>query len=45
MHKDPKDIEFGLDTFGDVTVGLDGAPLHQAQVIRNVVEQGRGNML
>ena len=30
-------IEFGLDTFGDVTVGLDGTPVSHAQVIRNVV--------
>jgi probable LLM family oxidoreductase len=33
-------LEFGLDTFGDVTLGADGAPLPQAQVLRNVVEQG-----
>ena len=33
-------LELGLDTFGDVTVDLDGAPLSQAQVIRNVVAQG-----
>ena len=33
------DIEFGLDTFGDVTVGPDEAPLSQAQVIRNVVAE------
>lgn len=32
-------LEFGLDTFGDVTAGPDGKPLHQAQVIRNVVEE------
>ncbi|MEU8614920.1 LLM class flavin-dependent oxidoreductase [Actinoplanes sp. NPDC048791] len=32
-------VEFGLDTFGDVTVGPDGEPLPYAQVIRNVVEQ------
>ncbi|MEU4693025.1 LLM class flavin-dependent oxidoreductase [Actinoplanes sp. NPDC023714] len=32
-------MEFGLDTFGDVTVGEDGKPLPYAQVIRNVVEQ------
>jgi probable LLM family oxidoreductase len=32
-------IEFGLDTFGDVTVGLDEAPLSQAQVIRNLVTE------
>ncbi len=33
------DIEFGLDTFGDVTVGLDEKPVSQAQVIRNLVAE------
>ncbi|MEV7692143.1 LLM class flavin-dependent oxidoreductase [Microbacterium sp. NPDC089189] len=32
-------VEFGLDTFGDVTAGSDGALLSDAQTIRNVVEQ------
>src|SRR6476660_1069130 len=32
-------IEFGLDTFGDVTVGADGQALPHADVIRNVVDQ------
>ncbi|CAN5458948.1 LLM class flavin-dependent oxidoreductase [soil metagenome] len=32
--------EFGLDTFGDVTVGLDEKPVSQAQVIRNLVAEG-----
>jgi probable LLM family oxidoreductase len=32
-------IELGLDTFGDVTVGADGAPLPQAQVLRDIVEE------
>lgn len=32
-------VAFGLDTFGDVTVDMTGARLHQAQVIRNVVEE------
>jgi probable LLM family oxidoreductase len=32
-------IELGLDTFGDVTIGLDGKLLPQAQVIRNLIEQ------
>jgi probable LLM family oxidoreductase len=32
-------LELGLDTFGDVTLGPDGAPLSQAPVIRNVVEE------
>ncbi|MRX44103.1 LLM class flavin-dependent oxidoreductase [Agromyces kandeliae] len=31
--------EFGLDTFGDVTLGPGGDPLPQAQVLRNVVEE------
>src|ERR1700753_3685933 len=34
-----KALEFGLDTFGDVTRGADGAPLPHAQVIRNVIEE------
>ena len=33
-------LELGLDTFGDVTVGPDGTPVPQPQVIRDVVEQG-----
>src|SRR6201996_6528784 len=33
-------LEFGLDTFGDVTRGADGAPLSHAQVIRNVIDEG-----
>ncbi len=32
-------FEFGLDTFGDVTKGPDGALLSHAQVIRNVIEE------
>jgi probable LLM family oxidoreductase len=32
-------IELGLDTFGDVTVNGDGAPLAQAAVLRHVVEE------
>ena len=35
-----KALEFGLDTFGDVTRGADGALLPHAQVIRNVIEEG-----
>jgi probable LLM family oxidoreductase len=34
-----QDVQFGLDTFGDVTVDAQGARLSQAQVIRNVVEE------
>jgi len=33
------DIEFGLDTFGDITVDREGASLTAAQTIRNIVEQ------
>jgi len=33
-------IQFGLGTFGDVTVDESGTPLSQAQVIRNVVAEG-----
>ena len=32
-------VELGLDTFGDVTVGDDGAPRHAAQVVRDLVDQ------
>lgn len=34
------DLEFGLDTFGDVTTAPDGQLLAQPQVIRNVIEEG-----
>jgi probable LLM family oxidoreductase len=33
-------LELGLDTFGDVTRDAAGADLPQAQVLRNLVEQG-----
>lgn len=33
-------LQFGLDTFGDVTVDDAGRPVSQAQVIRDVVAQG-----
>ena len=36
----PAALQFGLDTFGDVTRGLDGELLTGAQTVRNVVEQG-----
>src|SRR5689334_25067932 len=32
-------LELGLDTFGDVTMGPDGQQLSQAQVIRNVAAE------
>jgi probable LLM family oxidoreductase len=32
-------FEFGLDTFGDVTIGPDGKLLTHAQVIRNVIDE------
>ncbi|MFO0596794.1 MAG: LLM class flavin-dependent oxidoreductase [Myxococcaceae bacterium] len=35
-----KQLELGIDTFGDVTDDADGKPLHPAQVIRNLVEEG-----
>ena len=35
----PSPIELGLDTFGDMTLGLGGAPLSQAQVLRHVVDE------
>ncbi len=35
----PDQIAFGIDTFGDVTLGPDGQPLSQAQVLRHVVEE------
>ncbi len=34
-------LEFGLDTFGDVTAGPEGAPLPHAQVIRDVIAEAR----
>lgn len=37
MHMN--EIQLGLDTFGDVTRGVDGELLSDAQTIRNVVEQ------
>jgi probable LLM family oxidoreductase len=33
-------VEFGVDTFGDVMNGADGQPLSHADTLRNVVEQG-----
>lgn len=35
----PAPLQLGLDTFGDVTAGPDGALLPHAQVIRDLVEQ------
>jgi len=34
-----KDLEMGLDTFGDVTRSADGSPTPHAQVLRDVVEE------
>jgi probable LLM family oxidoreductase len=34
------DVKFGLDTFGDVTLGADGTPLPQWEVLRNIVAEG-----
>ena len=36
----PQDFEFGLDTFGDVTIGPNGEPRSHAQVIRDVIDEG-----
>lgn len=36
---DPAKVILGLDTFGDTTVDTAGQPVHQAQVLRDVVEQ------
>jgi probable LLM family oxidoreductase len=36
----PRPVTFGLDTFGDLTVGADGQLLPAHQVLRDVVEQG-----
>jgi len=33
-------LEFGLDTFGDITAGPDGQALPSAQIIRDVVAEG-----
>ncbi len=35
----PQHIEFGLDTFGDITAGPDGGLLSHAQGIRDVIEE------
>ena len=32
-------VEFGLDTFGDVTIGTDGKTLSQADAIRGVIDE------
>ena len=37
-------LELCLDTFGDITDGPDGKPLHASQVIRNLVEAVKGYM-
>jgi len=34
-----KQLDFGLDTFGDITNGPDDRPLSHAQVIRDVIEE------
>ena len=37
----PAEIRFGLDTFGGMSVKLDGTPETAAQVIRDIVEQAK----
>lgn len=39
--KNPEDLKFGLDTFGDMTVDEAGQPQSAGQVIRNLVEQAQ----
>jgi probable LLM family oxidoreductase len=39
MTDDLGAVRFGIDTFGDVTRGDDGAPTPQPQVLRDVVEE------
>jgi alkanesulfonate monooxygenase SsuD/methylene tetrahydromethanopterin reductase-like flavin-dependent oxidoreductase (luciferase family) len=42
LRRDPgmhHQLELGIDTFGDVTIGADGDPLSEARVIRHVVEE------
>ncbi|XPP27604.1 MAG: LLM class flavin-dependent oxidoreductase [Leucobacter sp.] len=39
MTERATELLLGLDTFGDISQGDDGRPLHPAQVLRNVVEQ------
>ncbi|CAG7617610.1 Alkanal monooxygenase alpha chain [Leucobacter soli] len=36
---DPDRVVLGLDTFGDITVDGDGARVHPAQVLRDVIEE------
>ena len=39
LQQHQSDVVLGLDTFGDITHDKAGAPVHAAQVIRDVVEQ------
>jgi probable LLM family oxidoreductase len=39
--KNPEDLKFGLDTFGDMTVDDNGQEQSSAQVIRDLVEQAK----
>ena len=38
---DSKDLQFGLDTFGDISNDDNGQPQSAAQSIRNVIKQGK----
>src|SRR5688572_9143776 len=40
MSATARAFEFGVDTFGDVTLDSAGAPRPQAQVLRDVIEEG-----
>src|SRR6478752_4239253 len=39
MVTSSRNFEFGLDTFGDVTLDASGAPKAQAQVLRDVIDE------
>ncbi|MEV5070142.1 LLM class flavin-dependent oxidoreductase [Microbacterium sp. LMI12-1-1.1] len=39
LHPRPDSIEFGLDTFGDVPAGPDGAPVSYAAAIRATIDE------
>ena len=37
----PQNFEFGLDTFGDITIGPDGQMRSHGQVIRDVIDEAK----
>ncbi|BAU96455.1 hypothetical protein N24_2193 [Corynebacterium suranareeae] len=36
-----KNISFGLDTFGDNAIDLEGNPVSPAQTIRNIIDEAK----